>query len=245
MSKRKSISHYHNIVSDLNTLISDNKLTKKPTDANYYNYYNNPINCNKITLVDNHIYFDSIVDDDSINKLIEYINIINSIANKINFADNSPILNNNIDYEKFKIIYLHINSKGGYLKSLLPLLNIKKTYNIEIVSVVEKECVDCGILLASLCDYRIVKKSAVCKLTKYSVNSSLNSSVNIPYYWNYFKQCNNDVNEINNFNSDLYHLFCNIIDSKLVNEKLQIYFQKNNVWTSKKYKKLGLADEIL
>ena len=52
-------------------------------------------------------------------------------------------------------------------------------------------------------------------------------------------------NPLNNFNSDLYDLFCIIIDSKLVNEKLQIYFQKNNVWTSKKYKKLGLADEIL
>jgi hypothetical protein len=44
-----------------------------------------------------------------------------------------------------------------------------------------------------------------------------------------------------------YDVLCNIIDSNFTREKLDSYLNKNMliVWDCKKYKKLGLADEII
>jgi hypothetical protein len=65
------------------------------------------------------------------------------------------------------------------------------------------------------------------------------------YYWNYFNQCINE--EIIDFNIMFYDILCNIIDSNFTCEKLDSYLNKNMliVWDCKKYKKLGLADEII
>jgi hypothetical protein len=65
------------------------------------------------------------------------------------------------------------------------------------------------------------------------------------YYWNYFNQCTNK--EMMDFNIVFYDILCNIIESNLTREKLDIYLQKNMiiVWDCKKYKKLGFADEII
>jgi len=50
-----------------------------------------------------------------------------------------------------------------------------------------------------------------------------------------------------NFNVILYDVLCNIIDSNLTSVKLDSYLNKNTliVWDCKKYKKLGLVDEII
>ena len=64
---------------------------------------------------------------------------------------------------------------------------------------------------------------------------------------------NQDGNENSKFLSQLYDLFLNHIKSKFHTEKLNNLFNhllnnsniNQNIWNSKKYKKLGLADEII
>ena len=228
MNKRKKSNHKYDFINNLltnNLFYNDSKkynINFLSNKNHLYNKYVNDTNCDQIILMDNHIYFDAVINKETIDKLIEYINSCSS----------------------FDTIFLHINTKGGYLCDLITFIEFKKKTNIEIVSIIEKECIDCGIIMASICHYRIIKKNAICKLTSYKhqLNSSEN---NFPHYWSYFKQCNYNLDNINEFKNVLYNLFCNVIDSKITNEKLNNYLSKNNVWNCKKYKKLGLVDDII
>lgn len=193
-----------------------------------YQNYKNTMNCDKIILCDNHIYFNAIVNNYNIHKLIEFINTIQFSCK-------------NILKEYEKTIYIHINSKGGFLYSLASFFEFKKNNNIELISIIDNECNDVAIILASLCNYRVINKKAICKLSKYNITcTNLN-------YWGYFKQCENDNELISNFYNDLVNLFCNIIDSnfKITSEKFTNYLENNCIWDCKKYKKIGLADEII
>ena len=188
-----------------------------------YDSYNNPLNCDKLAIMDNHVSFDALINKESICVLINFINII--IANKHLFDD-------------FKI-YIHINCKGGYFTELSNFINFKNTCAYETVSIIDKECYDSGFILASLCKYRIINKNAKVYMSKFLTTAKGD------YFWNYFNQCSND--EIMNFNAMFYDVLCNIIDSNLTCEKLDMFLQKNIiiVWDSKKYKKLGFVDEII
>ena len=186
-------------------------------NSNYFTY-KNKYNSDEILLRDNHIYFNSLINSNSITVLNSYCNYI--ITNR-NLYNNNPI-------------YLHINSKGGFLSSLLQFVEFKKICNYEIISIIENECNDCAIFLASICNYRIIRKNVVCKFMKYNFNSN---------YWYIFKQCDNDDENmyIKNILDELY----NNIHHKITKEKFLIYLNQNNSWNSKKYRKLGLADEII
>ena len=213
MSKRKlDISDF-----DVNELIKNN---------NYiiYNYYNNPTNCDVITLCDNHIYFNACINDYTISKLILYIQSI---------IGNLHLIGIN------KSIYLHINSKGGIIHALNNFIAFKKSCSIEIISIIENNCSDAGIIIASLCNYRIINKNAFIKLTNY------NPSYTFPNYWNYFKQCENNSSELEILKKNIYYIFCELIDSKITNEKMEKYLQCDRLWDAKKCKKLGIIDEII
>lgn len=213
MSKRKlDISDF-----DVNELIKNN-------NYKLYNYYNNPTNCDVITLCDNHIYFNACINNETISKLILYIQSI---------IGNLHLIGIN------KSIYLHINTKGGVIYALNDFIAFKKLCSIEIISIIENDCADAGIIIASLCNYRIINKNAFIKLTNY------NPSYTCPNYWNYFKQCENNSMELENLKKNIYYIFCELIDSKITNEKLTKYLQSDRLWDAKKCKKLGLIDEII
>jgi hypothetical protein len=197
------------------------------TGSKLYDKYYNPLNCDKLELIDNHIYFDSLVNKESISCLIRFINYI--IKNKYVFVFND-----------FKI-YIHISSKGGLFYELMNFVNYRNECIYEIVSIIDKECYDSGFVLAALCSYRIISKNAKVYLSKIHCDSTTN------IYWNYFKQCSQENSE--DFKNLLYDVLCVKVESNLTPEKLSYYLttDSSNIcsWNSKKYKKLGLADEIL
>ena len=109
----------------------------------------------------------------------------------------------------------------------------------EIISIIDKDCYDSGFVLASLCNYRIINKNAKVYYSKFVISDKGD------YYWNYFKQCSGD--QINEFIKLFYDILCNLLESNFTHEKLDGYFRNNDlqVWDCKKYKKLGLVDEIV
>tara|TARA_Y100000591_G_C21812727_1_gene688869 strand:+ start:637 stop:1305 length:669 start_codon:yes stop_codon:yes gene_type:complete len=218
LSNKRQNDNVYNYLKEINN--HNNNLSKTFT---IYNTYSNPLNCDNITLYNNHIAFNCIINNENIDKLILYITSI---------VNNKKILN----YPDF--IYLHINSIGGRISSLNKFIDFFNTLDIQIISIIEKKCNDCAILLASLCHYRIMKKDAICILSKYDV-------INIPYYWSAFKQCENDQQEISTFVNSLINILCNVSQSKITIQKLQNYLQYNQNWSAKKCKKLGLVDEIV
>ena len=217
MNKRKYSSYQLNPISDL-------YLHNNNDNYNLYYNYNNYCNCDEIVLKNNYIYFNSTINFETISTLIMYINFINSKK------------------DLYNIVYLYINSKGGLLKAFLNFIQYKKSCSIEIISIIDKECIDCGLFLAALCDYRIIKKNAICKFNTYDVNNKYNN------YWYIFKQYdifNDNDNDNSNDISQLINICYENIKSKISKEKLEKYLLQNNTWNSKKYKKIGLADEIV
>ncbi len=214
-------------------MINKRKFELKNTQCiQYKNYkllekiYYNELTCDKIIINDNHIYFNSLINYQTIEILINYIQIIKNEYNNL--------LKN---YEKN--IYIHITSKGGILYSLSQFITFKNNNDFDLISIIENECNDVAILLASLCNYRIITKKSLCKLSQYNLYS------NNLYYWGYFKQCENSIENIQTFYNDLINTFCNLIDSKINDEKIKKYLNNNCIWDSKKCKKLGFIDEII
>lgn len=199
---------------------------EKLTNNNYkiYNYYKNDSTSCNITLCDNHIYFNSLINSETINILKLNINMLLSKKHLINNKST---------------LYLHINSKGGNIQDLLEFIHFKSTIALEIISIIENNVCDCAILLSASCNYRIINKTAKTMLSSY------NDLQNLKNYWGFLKQCENNDFEINSLKNCIYNLFCNVIDSKITQEKLQTYLMQNCYWDAKKYKKLGLADEIV
>ena len=161
-----------------------------------YDSYNNPLNCDKLVIMDNHVCFNALVNKENMSVLINFINII--IANKHLFGD-------------FKI-YIHINCKGGIFTDLVSFINFKKTCAYEIVSIIDIECYDSGFVLAALCSYRIINKNAKVYLSKIQCDTQNN------IYWNYFKQCPQENSE--DFKNLLYDILCVKVESNLTPEKL-------------------------
>ena len=194
-------------------------------DELYDLYYFNGLNNDSIKLKDNNIYFTSTINDQTINKLIEFIQYIHN-----------KNCNNTIN--------IHITSKGGTLVSLLAFIEYRKKNNIYLTSIILNECNDAAIILANLCDYKLITKKSTFLLSKYDFNYVYNY-YNNSNYWGFFKQCNNDEISINNFKDLLFNLLLNKINSKLNSEKLSIYLKNTNTFDSKKCKKLGLVNDII
>jgi ATP-dependent protease ClpP protease subunit len=193
---------------------NDTKLNILKIYEVYHNIYNN----DKITVYNNHIYFNALINDETISSLIKFINLISKLL-------------------KSDSIYIHIYSCGGYLKSIESFIHYKKNLNIQLISIIVGKCYDCGFILAALCDFRIILNNVKVFLTKYDSNYA--------NYWMAYKQCDNNTDDIYEFKNKLYNILSCLLESKLTTLKLDNYFMQNNCWDAKKYKKLGLVDEIV
>lgn len=172
--------------------------------------------CTKLFTIDNHIYFNFIIDSNSLHLLRLKIN---------------DITNNYIFTENDHYIYIHINSCGGFIKDILSNLDLFDN-SIKLISIIENNISDCAILLSGLCYSRICK-----------MHAKINMRVVLQNYWYLLKQC--DINEIQEFNNNLEHLFIKISNNKLSPERVQNIIKYGGRWTSKKVKRFGFVDEII
>tara|TARA_B100000965_G_scaffold169506_2_gene141382 strand:+ start:3233 stop:3844 length:612 start_codon:yes stop_codon:yes gene_type:complete len=179
-------------------------------------YTNESLPNTNVFLKDNHIYFESIINTETIDILIHFIKSI--ITNSNNFKDSS--------------VYIHINSNGGSVGDLIKFMEFKNNSDIEIISIIQYKCNNTAILFASLCDYRIICKKTICVLNKY-VGDNM---------WGQYIQCNKD--EIERFKQCMLFIL-NTISYKVTEEKMNKYFSQDNCWNAKKMKKIGFVDEIV
>ncbi len=161
----------------------------------------------------NSILFNGIISITIINKLIH---VIKEIVTNYNYNS----------------VYLHIYSKGGYISALNWFIEFKDTYynKVEFISIIEEDSFNAGFLLASLCDYRIIRKNVICYMTPFTTYNNY-------LYWGAYKQKLNDFDELKKILLKIKY--------KVSNEKMLKYLQINNIWDSKKMHKIGLIDEII
>ena len=177
--------------------------------------YYNELNLDSIKIYDGRVIFHSTVTTITITKLFEFIKIImeSSVFDRINNR-----------------IYIHIISRGGELQGLYDFLHVKSIYfpNVELVSVIENSCTDVGFMLASLCNYRIIKKNVICYMNKIDENSK---------YWGLYDQGENLLSKFDYVISNTKY--------KVTKDKMLKYIKQSNVWNAKKMVKIGFMDEII
>ena len=173
-------------------------------------------NIAKIIVIDNHLYFNLLINNENL-KLLKHR--INDIIDEYNFNNDK------------RFIYLHINSCGGYVKDLIKNIDIFDL-SVKIISVIENNISDCAILLSGLCEKRLCKK-----------HSKFQMRVIVQNYWYLLKQC--DDIEMPEYREHLKLLFIKISKGRLTSENIEKLFQYGGQWDSKKLKRLGLIDEII
>lgn len=177
--------------------------------------YYNELNLDSIKIYNGRVIFHSTITTSTIKKLFEFIKIImeSSLFDTINNR-----------------IYIHIISRGGELQGLYDFLDFKSIYfpNIELVSVMENTCTDVGFMLASLCNYRFIKKNVICYMNKIDENSK---------YWGLYEQGENLLEKFDYVISNTKY--------KVTKDKMLKYIKQSNVWNAKKMVKIGFMDEII
>jgi ATP-dependent protease ClpP protease subunit len=107
----------------------------------------------------NHIYLNTSINEESVNKLIYDINKINKLDNP------TPIL-------------IHIACDGGEINEGYRLLSIFDTSKVPIATIIDNYSFSAATFLSITCPYRLMTKEAFCLLHDYSVTFKQEITVN-------------------------------------------------------------------
>jgi ATP-dependent protease ClpP protease subunit len=135
-------------------MTTDINIFKSMSDSDFFS--------NKLT----HIYFNEIVSNKSIIKLIEKI----ENANKEVKTESGAILNP-------KPILIHISSKGGSLDEGMALLSVFEFNKVPIATIIDNYACSAATFLAINSPYRLINNFGFCLIHEYNVKFSGETSI--------------------------------------------------------------------
>jgi len=176
---------------------------------------------NKIYRENNHIYFYTEIDRQTISQLNTLIReaeeycILTSLRLRINEVP----------------IYIHIYSNGGYIHSAFAVIDVIQSCKVPVYSIIEGATASAGTLISIVCKKRYIRPTA------YMLIHQLSSEC-----WGKMSEITDEYKNLTNMMAkitDIYTEYSNITPKKL--EKLL----KHDLWLdSEKSIKYGLADEL-
>lgn len=177
-----------------------------------------------IKVVDNHIWFNADVCNDSIQCLIHAIHIKNielhKIKNKFTNFEITP-----------KPIFLHINSYGGDLFEAMAGIDAIINSDIPIHTIIEGTAASAATLLSIVGEKRYITKHS------YMLIHQLSSSM-----WGTMAELEDDHHNNKALMERLYKLYTEYSD--LTKPKLKKILKKDIWWDAEKCIEVGLVDEI-
>ena len=169
-----------------------------------------------------HIYFNDIVDDKSVNKLIEDIRN----ANK-NIEQNGVII-------KPKPILIHINSKGGSVYDGMRFLSIFNISSVPIATMIDNYSFSAATFLSIHSPYRVMTKYSLCLLHYYSVT-----------FYNKIKRERlfTELTELENYFSKIIDMY--LKNTKIKKEELHDLLQHDLFINYKFCLEKGIVDRVI
>lgn len=170
----------------------------------------------------NHIYFYSEVNRDAIYELISLINEIEEENKMLSF--------------KMKIdpipIYLHISSYGGCVFSAFNVIDIIKSCEVPIYSIIEGCAASAGTLMSVVCDKRFIRPSS------YMLIHQLSSGC-----WGKMCEIEDEVENLKDFMERIKSIY---MENTKIPKKELTELLKHDLWlNSAKCMKYSLVDEIM
>ena len=181
-----------------------------------------------VTYSDNHIYFYGPVNTKNILTLIRHIKYLN---NKFLIIKSEMQIKYQTDSDF--VIYLHINSGGGYITDAFAALDHIKNSQIPITSIIEGFAASAATFLSIVCHKRQITNYS--SMLIHQLSSEMSGT---------FEQMKDD--QINNIylQNRIKELYITHSNGKLNSKKLEAILKRDLMWTANKCLQNGLVDEI-
>jgi ATP-dependent protease ClpP protease subunit len=208
----------------------ENAIVINQTEQEYNNTCNNFSSGQNVEVIDNHIYFYCDVNTKNILELNKAIFTLNKTL--VNFRKSSHI-EYGINIENM-IIYLHINSLGGYLTDAFSGVDTIINSDIPIYSIIEGYAASAATFLSVVCSKRFITKHSSVLIHQLSGG-----------YWGTYQQMTDDMKNSTYLHKKIKNLYIEYCKGKMKKDKLDELLKRDIMLNFKKCKKIGLVDELI
>tara|TARA_B100000902_G_scaffold398438_2_gene465191 strand:- start:1735 stop:2406 length:672 start_codon:yes stop_codon:yes gene_type:complete len=220
---------------NLNSKFNNNKRKLSELENSIVNvteeeYGENHHHGENVEVIDNHIYFYCDVNTKNILDLNKAIFRLNK---KLTSFKNSTSIEYGIDINNL-VIYLHINSLGGYVTDAFSGVDAIISSEIPIYSIIEGYAASAATFLSVVCSKRFITKHSSVLIHQLSGG-----------YWGTYQQMTDDMKNCTYLQKNIKQLYMENTRGKMKKEKLNDLLKKDLMLSFKKCRKMGLVDELI
>tara|TARA_A100001035_G_C27702291_1_gene463077 strand:+ start:295 stop:969 length:675 start_codon:yes stop_codon:yes gene_type:complete len=183
-----------------------------------------------VEVVDNHIYFYCDVNTKNILELNKAIFRLNKVLTSFKNSTNVEYGVNINDL----VIYLHINSLGGYVTDAFSGVDSIISSEIPIYSIIEGYAASAATFLSVVCNKRFITRHSSVLIHQLSGG-----------YWGTYQQMTDDMKNSTYLQKRIKQLYMEHSRGKMKKEKLEDLLKRDLMLSFKKCKKMGLVDELI
>lgn len=188
------------------------------------------VNESKVEVIDNHIYFYCDVNKKNILELNKAIFTLNKTL--ISFKKTSQ-LEYDVDVNNL-VIYLHINSFGGYVTDAFSGVDAIISSQIPIYSIIEGYVASAATFLSIVCNKRYITKHSSVLIHQLSGGC-----------WGTYEQMTDDIKNSKYLHKKIKGLYIEYSKGKMKKDKLDELLKRDLMLNYKKCKKMGIVDELI
>jgi len=183
-----------------------------------------------VEVVDNHIYFYCDVNTKNILELNKAIFRLNKVLTTFK---NSTSVEYGVNISDL-VIYLHINSMGGYVTDAFSGVDAIISSEIPIYSIIEGYAASAATFLSVVCSKRFITKHSSVLIHQLSGG-----------YWGTYQQMTDDMKNSTYLQKRIKQLYLEHTRGKMKKDKLEDLLKRDLMLSFKKKKKMGLVDELI
>ena len=186
-------------------------------------------NNDKVTIINNHIYFYTDVNTETILALNKAIVNLNR---ELTYIKTNTKIDFDVDLNNLKI-YLHINSPGGYVTDAFSCVDTIINSKIPIVSIIEGHVASAATFLSIVCSERYMTKHSSMLIHQLSGST-----------WGTYEQMKDHFINSTFLQKQIRDLYLEHCNGKIKQSQLDNFLKRDIMMNYTKCKKLGLVDKL-
>ncbi len=211
-----------------NSLIDEiqNSLINKNEEEPHNQISNNN---DKVTIINNHIYFYTDVNTETILALNKAIIQLNR---ELSYIKTNTKIDFDINIDNLKI-YLHINSPGGYVTDAFSAVDTIINSKIPVVSIIEGHVASAATFLSIVCRERYMTKHSSMLIHQLSGST-----------WGTYEQMKDHFTNSTFLQKQICNLYLQHCNGKIKQAQIDNFLKRDIMMSYTKCKKLGLVDKL-
>lgn len=183
----------------------------------------------KVSIINNHIYFYTDVNTETILTLNKAIIQLNR---ELSYIKTNTKIDFDINMDNFKI-YLHINSPGGYVTDAFSAVDTIINSKIPVVSIIEGHVASAATFLSIVCSERYMTKHSSMLIHQLSGST-----------WGTYEQMKDHFTNSTFLQKQIRDLYLQNCNGKIKQSQIDNFLKRDIMMNYTKCKKLGLVDKL-